>query len=221
MIAEEYKDGQTPDSSIPKGSSIEYILGIIKSVPVYFISALNKLNIKKIKTLNENDLTQILVEQINFALKDNPTVNAQNQYSDLFYRTKGIPDFYFHTLEQGKTNIPLFVVEAKRLPAPSHNREKEYVIGEKQNGGIERFKLEKHGKGMEEAGIVGYIEENDPDYWYNKINNWISELAKQDNFWDEDEQLQNIEKTNCSYLISIAHKKSNIDIELHHIWIEI
>ena len=69
--------------------------------------------------------------------------------------------FYFYEIEKGKTNVPLFVVEAKILPAPlPKKREKEYVKGDKKNGGIERFKLEKHAKGLNQCGMVGFVQQN-------------------------------------------------------------
>ena len=41
---------------------------------------------------------------------------------------------------------PFLVLEGKRLPAPSRNREREYVTGaDTTSGGIQRFKLGLHG----------------------------------------------------------------------------
>lgn len=221
MIADEYKDIQNPEINIPKGQSINHILGIIKSVPPHFKSALD--NSRLNKPLNENKLTQILVEQINALLKDNPTINAQTQYSDVFLGTKGIPDFYFYALELGKTQMPLFVVESKRLPNPNGRENKrEYVIGINENGGIERFKLGKHGKGMSIAGMLGFIEHNNPNHWKNEINEWIHTLSNEDTFWNDDEQLKlKEEKSDYTYLTSKARKISNEVMDLYHIWIEI
>ncbi len=157
MIAEEYYYHQEPKISIPKGKTISFIVETIKEVPVYFLSALK--NTVIIRPLNENKLTQVLVEQINVVLlKKEFSILAQNQYSDLFYGTKGIPDFYFTKIEQEKINKPLFIVESKILPAPPpKTREKEYVIGKNKNGGIERFKTGKHGKLLNIFGIVGIV----------------------------------------------------------------
>ncbi|MCI0613680.1 hypothetical protein L0244_11890, partial [bacterium] len=46
---------------------------------------------------------------------------------------------------------PILVFECKRLPAPSHDREKEYVTGgiQHKNGGIQRFKLRLHGADLD------------------------------------------------------------------------
>ena len=96
---------------------------------------------------------------------------AQNQYNDLFYSTKGIPDFYFYESEKGKTNKPLFIVEAKILPAPlPKTREKEYVIGENKNGEIERFKIGRHGKWLNKCGIFGFVESESFEFWKDNVN---------------------------------------------------
>ncbi len=113
MIAEEYNYYQKPEISIPKGKTISFIVKTIKEVPENFISALKNTDITK--PLNENKLTQVLVEQINALLLEKEiSILAQNQYHDLFYGVKGIPDVYFHEIEKGKTNKPLFIVESKK-----------------------------------------------------------------------------------------------------------
>jgi len=221
MIAEEYYYHQEPKISIPKGKTISFIVETIKEVPVYFISALKNTDI--IKPLNENKLTQVLVEQINAVLSEKEfSILAQNQYSDLFYGTKGIPDFYFYESEKGKVNKPLFIVESKILPAPPpKTREKEYVIGENKNGGIERFKIEKHGKGLNKCGIVGFVENERFEFWKDKVNSWINDLSSNDDFWNKDEKIIIKEHTKISaFLHSIAHRKEENDLLLYHFWIK-
>ena len=220
MIVEEYYyQPQKPISSIPKGKTISFIISTIKKVPKHFHSAIQTQNI--VKQLNENNYTQIIVEQINaILLESNYSILAQNQYSDLFYGTKGFPDIYFYQAEKGKINKPLFVVESKILPAPTKNREQEYVFGEKENGGIERFKIEKHGKGLDECGIIGFVRDKDFSYWEKKINEWIKDLSKKDTFWNIDEKVDFQENNkNYAYLISLAHRKKSNDVRLHHFWI--
>ncbi|MDC7996333.1 hypothetical protein [Altibacter sp. HG106] len=84
-----------------------------------------------------------------------------------------------------------FSIEAKRLPTPGQNREKEYVIGQdRPSGGIERFKSGIHGKNLKYAAIIGYIQEEDANHWYLKINNWIGELmSSTPDLWKEDDKL--------------------------------
>lgn len=221
MIAEEYYYYQEPEISIPKGKTISFIVKTIKEVPAYFISALKNTDITK--PLNENKLTQVLVEQINAGLLEKEfSILAQNQYSDLLYGTKGIPDFYFYESEKGKNNKPLFIVESKILPTPPpKTREKEYVIGENKNGGIERFKTGKHGKGLNKCGIVGFVESECFELWKDKVNSWISELSNNDDFWNEDERIIMKENNDISaFLHSIAHRKQENDLLLYHFWIK-
>ena len=73
---------------------------------------------------------------------------------------------------------PFLVVEAKRLPAPSQDREKEYVIGaDKATGGIQRFRLGLHGADVETAVMIGYVEAESLGYWHKTINEWIVGLG--------------------------------------------
>ena len=70
------------------------------------------------------------------------------------------------------------VFEGKRLPAPSVDREREYVTGRaKKSGGIQRFKLALHGAQQTNAAIVGYVQSGNLREWLSKINEWISDEA--------------------------------------------
>jgi hypothetical protein len=76
-------------------------------------------------------------------------------------------------------NKPFYVLEAKRLPAPRSNREREYVVGNasKRGGGIERFKENPHGDGLQHAGIIAYIQGDRQPSWLEKVNQWIMDLV--------------------------------------------
>lgn len=214
------------ESSIPQGTTVSLILEIIKKAPQNLKSALSNVNLSK--SLNENSLTRLLVEEIDKQIRlFNLPFGVKNQYTDNFFGTKGIPDFYFHSLEIGTSAPAFFVVEAKRLPAPTKIREKEYVIGETLNkkgikessGGIERFKIEKHGFGINENGMIGFIEAENFTYWLALINNWIEELSKTHPDWSLSEQLVSKEiDLIYSYMESIVIRKSG-SMKLHHIWI--
>ena len=221
MIAEEYNNIQSPDLSLEKGKTINFIIDLLKKVPESFVLKISTTSFAK--DLSENAFTQILVEQLNALIQEKNInfIGVNAQYIDLYYGATGKPDFYFYATEQDK-NIPaLFVVESKRLPAPSKDREKEYVIGKKKNGGIERFKREIHGKGFSEAGLIGFVEQNTFEYWHTTINQWIQNLADESDFWNIDEKLELIETQQyLNHLKSIAHR-SNDDIKLYHFWIRI
>ena len=219
MIAEEYSyPDSKPSLSNQEGKTISYIYDCLKKACVPFKKASSQSNLHL--PLNENKLTQIFVEQVEVFVKSHPNVGIKNQYSDTFHGTKGIPDFYFHKIEEGVHNFPIIVFEAKILSTTLvKKREKEYVIGEKNNGGIERFKTEKHGKGLPECGLLGFIEKENSTYWLKEINNWIEDLAASTTNWSKDEVLSEIE-SNSDYCIlsSIAHREID-NIDLTHLWV--
>jgi hypothetical protein len=83
--------------------------------------------------------------------------------------------------------------ECKRLPAPTTDREREYVTGgDAQSGGIQRFKLGFYGSTHRIAGLVGYVQDDHLREWLVRINQWICELAlnrPSTEQWNESEQL--------------------------------
>lgn len=220
MIAEEYQNDYTPQVSIPKGITISRILNCFKKAVPFFSNAISDSLL--VKPLNEDKFTQVFVEQVDIQLrKEELSIGVKNQYSDLFWGTKGKPDFYFHLLEEGKVAEPIFIVEAKRLPAYATINEKEYVIGQAENGGLERFKIEKHGKGQTTFGMLGFIEEEDFSAWLSRINDWIQTLSlEKDSIWYADEIISNTEtKISYSYLTSTLKTISNLKMSAHHFWV--
>lgn len=88
----------------------------------------------------------------------------------------------------GLANIPenrkkFCWIEAKRLPTPLGpcRDERKYVFVDHAhydgNGGIERFKLKKHGEGLPVSIMIWYLQENDFDYWLDKVNQWLGEYS--------------------------------------------
>jgi hypothetical protein len=120
-----------------------------------------------------------------------------------------------------------FSIEAKRLPSPKAIRKREYVIGEeKPRGGIERFKKGIHGKKLDKAAIIAFIQKEDFDYWLVKINEWISELVvSQSSIWKEDDKLvkmasiYELAKFTSHNFRGISSKEDYID--LLHFWIKV
>jgi len=81
-------------------------------------------------------------------------------------------------------NIDLYneiitVFECKRLTkAIGGKRTDEYVTGHKdRTGGIQRFKLEAHGKKHKIVGMIGYIQSGSCFEWLETINNCIDNLS--------------------------------------------
>ncbi|WP_293304237.1 hypothetical protein [Pedobacter sp. UBA5917] len=94
------------------------------------------------------------------------------------------------------------------------------MIGDNQNGGIERFKKEQHGKKLNECAILGFVEDQEFVEWLSKINNWIIELSKSDG-WDSDEQLINFTSYN-QWADAFSRVKRQADfLNLYHFWINI
>jgi hypothetical protein len=177
-------------------------------------------------SLNEDKLTQIFVHQIEPQMKKHCKFLAVGkQYYDTFFRTKGVSDFYFHISEEGIDHVPIYVIEAKRLPAPDNikYREKEYVVGGKNNGGIERYKTKKHGKWLSKSGMIGFVEQDSFQDWLDRINGWIVELSGTNVCWHDNEILA-MEQIHVAYccLSSVAHRRSkNGDMNLSHWWISL
>lgn len=125
---------------------------------------------------------------------------------------------------------PVLVIECKRLPAPSSDREKEYVSGQSKDkitGGIQRFKLCLHGAKHNLAAMVGYIQDEGGAAWIETINKWIKELAVKPIgdgcVWSDDKILYLLENNTETGIIKCNSKHGRIDnnndIEIYHIWI--
>lgn len=198
----------------------EKILKSIADTAEPFTNAISSHNNKK---WNEDSLTQVFIGQNNFQLqKLFLSLTAAAQYRDIHDGTRGIPDIFYSIVEEGKDHRPAFIMEAKRLPTPSKDREKEYVIGKTSdgnpNGGIERFKLGKHGAGHTQCGMIGFIENKDYQDWFEKINFWITELFPT---WKKSELLR-LEEMHMYHNHYKSEAKRIADtVYLDHFWIKI
>ena len=222
MIAEEDLSKQyNPQISVSNTNFMLLIKKLMKQTVANFKTYLVSDFYKK-RNLSEDDFTQIYIEQAQILIRtyDYP-FNINGQYRDITNLSKGFSDFYFYLNEQNISTASLYSVECKRLPSPKKSREKEYVIGDKFNGGIERYKTEKHGKGLNEGGLFGFVEKESFNHWHQTINNWIVALTLSNEDWKEDEVLSE-EETNkdLCLLKSIVHRKTD-DINLTHFWISI
>ena len=121
-------------------------------------------------------------------------------------------------------------IEGKRLPAPSSDREREYVSGRaKKSGGIQRFKLALHGAQQTTAAIVGYVQSGSLREWLSRINDWIIDEAeskdKSGEDWSLAEQLLDF-KEDAKLRIAVsssAHPRDKSavspQIQLRHFWV--
>lgn len=221
MIAEVNISNSTiPNIELPKNKMVVLVKECMVETVENFKSYLN-LEFHGKKRLNENQLTQEYTKQAQILMrhKDYP-FNIEGQYQDIYNNSKGFSDFFFYPNEPNIELSSIYSIESKRLPSPELAREKEYVIGNKNNGGIERYKSEIHGKGLSECGILGFIEDKDFNHWSSKINGWICDLSKlQITTWKLDEILtETVISNDYCILESIAHRKSD-NINLMHLWV--
>ena len=124
---------------------------------------------------------------------------------------------------------PVVVLEGKRLPAPSSDREKEYVTSEtdeKISGGIQRFKQRLHGAKLKLAVMIGYVQERSVGHWHNTINGWISQLASgqiEDGcVWTSGEILERLKvdvAEGVAEYRSVHGRCSGEEIKLHQLWV--
>lgn len=122
---------------------------------------------------------------------------------------------------------PIIVIEGKRLPAPTKSREREYVTGgESVSGGIQRFKLGVHGKEHQTVIILGYVQNESLQDWYDCINAWISELAgTHSSDWSVTETLSEFQSLNSNARarsVSVHSRAigSSKAIRIIHFWIQ-
>jgi len=126
---------------------------------------------------------------------------------------------------------PFLVFECKRLPAPSTDREMEYVTsGESKKGGIQRFKLGLHGAELSVAAMIGYIQGQSSSHWHQRINEWISDLAggrvSDVCPWKAAEALGHPQQDagkGIAVCESIHDRSGDVQgssIRLHHLWVE-
>lgn len=124
-----------------------------------------------------------------------------------------------------------FSIEAKRLPTPGSTREKEYVIGNPApSGAMERFKKGIHGSALKFAAIIGYVQKENYDHWFLKINSWIDELTELDNFniWQSADKIKRTDNQGPKEFAEFESINSRIvngkrapDIKIFHFWINL
>jgi hypothetical protein len=122
----------------------------------------------------------------------------------------------------------IMVFECKRLTNDiSGKRKYEYVTGHKDiKGGIQRFKLEVHGKDYDIVGMIGYIQTGVCSEWQKNINKYIDTICGNPDedglHWNKNECLNIIEydeKKGKTRSKSLHPRLTKSDITIHHLWI--
>lgn len=222
-----------------KDCPIEKVLKFVELHIQEFISDVKEA--QKENKLNEDNITEILCDVINF---NNPPLfwfHFQKSEKQKKGHDKSI-DIGVKTRENISVEAKsfsdkdaFFAFEAKRLPLPK-TREKEYVIGHYkkgkgkqryiESGGIERFKTGSHSKELKVAGMLGYVQKDDFEMWHKKINTWIDELVKfEPQNWNKEDKL--VEQNSRSKIISKYFSKHQripeelSEINLYHLWVKL
>jgi hypothetical protein len=127
----------------------------------------------------------------------------------------------------GSIYKPVLVIEGKRLPPPSTDREREYLTGfEHRSGGIQRFKLALHGGELERAMMIGYVQTGTLGEWMRRLNGWVDGLAASGSTghenWDESDRLTDFaEHSGRTASCRSEHARpSGARIRLEHAWVE-
>ena len=195
--------------SLESGHHRKSILSFIRENIVDVSSILlGKANIN-ISTLYEDDISREITNLLNDKLRE---------LSGYLFRfeAKSGPDILIFASPYIVFSEPLFFIEAKRLP-PTSSRD--YV-----NSGIGRFKNKEHGKNHDIAAMLGYVQKEDFNYWYGKVNSWIDDLIANPNDcigWSEQDKTTIIQVSEFGEYKS-THSRIKINpITLYHFWINL
>jgi hypothetical protein len=190
---------------IKLGSHQIKILAFLKiNLPIFAKMLTDKINLTKI---GEDIISGEIANLLNDKLRES------SGYVFLFEAKKG-PDILIFAAPYKPFSQKLFVIEAKRLHSRNSN---DYV-----RTGIGRFKKEEHGKQDNIAAMLGYVQENNFDHWYNKVNSWINALIpdeKENPRWAADEQISKIQITEIGEYISKHSRITENPIILYHFWL--
>jgi hypothetical protein len=126
--------------------------------------------------------------------------------------------------KMSSTTNSFFHIECKRLPARDKKAEREYVQG--KLGGIQRFKEGNHGKGLDYSAMIGYVQSEPIEVWYERVNSWIDELIAFPNnlLWTIGDKLsfKQFVGAGCQKFESSHQRQNhNVPIILYHYWISI
>lgn len=184
------------------------------------------------KLKNEDDISNAFDSFLNFELPKNENIfHFKFQYKTIESSTS--TDIGVISLKYSKFKCICFI-EAKRLPTPkySESQETEYVCYKNatKQGGIERFKTGSHGRkeNFPFSLMIGYIEQENIEHWYNKINGWIKEQIKESSNtnikWLNEDLLSEVYfSTNTKITKYVSnHSRKNIEkIRLVHYWFDL
>ncbi|HNI44688.1 MAG: hypothetical protein JNM36_10960 [Chitinophagales bacterium] len=217
------------------GASINAVLKFLERILPLFAQEYGS------KTKNEADLNEDLCHIIQDQKRENDffyfipeKYQGGNRRVDfgVFMEQKSEDLLAFKVRDGNGRKIQFFAMEGKRLPTPKKNDKRdlrEYVCS--NGGAMQRFKVNQHGVGLSQSAIIAYVQEEDFVYWYQQINEWISDLAEQNTdvniVWTTDEILKEYSPpfdhtpVLARYYSDNTKTGDNINstIKLHHFWV--
>ncbi len=192
--------------SIPENSTVQRILVFLKKSLVDFESAFTNSDLDIHK---EDDISNILCPFFNDRAKEESLI--------FHFNAKVGVDFTIFVSPFILGAQSVFMIEAKRLSKDHYD----YV--KNPNGGVERFKREQDGFGkhLAQSAMIGYIQQENKEYWETRINGWIKELIKTetDIVWSNEDNL--IQNYPVSDFVSSHQRVSEKPIKLYHFWINL
>jgi len=211
----------------PVNAQFNAVVDFLKTHLSQFSKSIQKTNI-----YNENGLNSRLSRFItNVASKETFFAEREIMENETQGSSPAVDIGIYLNVRDTQIDPPLITVfEGKRLTTElPKKRRREYVIGHEKDGkhikcgGIERFKLGIHGKNLNSAGMIGYLQNGESDTWEAKINSWIRDLCEEpfELAWSEHEQLNKQESDrHVTEYVSIVDRANN-ELHLTHLWINL
>ena len=195
---------KSKDNFRPEGIIFSILNFLSSNLPLFVVNK-SQINPNKIESSYNNQLSMFL--------------NARRSMEAFLFQNSPeqdngrIPDIGVFLIKSIVCNNyeSIFDIECKRLNTQlSHV--KQYVCG--NTGGIQRFKLNQHGRNLSYSAMIGYVENQSSEYWFEQINIWITDLCnnKPVSIWSINECPI---KTDKEYFIS-NHPKEKGSIRLFH-----
>lgn len=161
--------------------------------------------VRGIKEVLESETSPLWVE--NYAIHDDPPLNTGTRKGKHRLRV----DIEFERCLRGKR--PKYQFEAKRLYKSSSDTD---YIGT-SGMGCYFAGDDSYAKGHDEAGMLGYVQSEDEEYWQKRISDGLKKNSEQHRF-DNRKQWTNLvfKEIKNKYIYTTTHKSQN-DFMICHI----
>lgn len=209
----------------PKNAQFNKVIEFVKTIiPKFADFAMQD------KSKNENALNSKLTRFINNAA-ESFFANRESMEDEARGNSPAADIGIYLKVDDIGIDPPLITVfEGKRLSIKlPKKRHQEYVIGHEEKkkhvpcGGIERFKLGKHGSRLNNAGMIGYIQDGTAEIWHEKVNTWVCGLCNKtvETKWSEEERLTPKQKNGKVAEYTSTVNRADRKLHLTHLWIDL